>query len=158
MKYFILIVLLVANSFGYGHDIRMAIFEISKQDNGYILEVSMDRDDFEKSIFSTYPTYKKTKESQVKEQFIADYLQSNFQLHINSRCQEMSVKSIDYDDENIRIVLALTYKGKVKQVEVLNTCLIDYTPGHRNIFKANLNDRVRTFNLNEKRISTSFVY
>ena len=158
MKQLILILILCLAGPGFGHDIRMAIFEISQQEGRYVLEVSLDKADLKKSLLTTYPLLRKSDDLDHKEHSIKDYLLNNFQLRINDECQEMTVEKIEYDKEFVRISIALPYEGPIKDIVVFNTCLIDYNPGHMNIFKAKLNDKVRTFNLNGERISTSFSY
>lgn len=142
----------------YGHDIKMAIFEISRQKSGYILEVNLDKDDFEKSLLTTYPVLLQSDDPGLKEHSIREYFYNNFQLHINAQCQEMRVEKITYQEEYVKISIELPHKGTVKEINVFNTCLIDYNPGHMNIFKANLHNKVRTFKLSEERITTTFSY
>lgn len=153
-----LILIFGSSGYGYSHDIKMAIFEISRQYNGYIMEVSLDKADFERSLLTTYPVLQQSDDPDLRKHFIREYLYNNFQLHINAQCQEMRIEKITHQEEYVKLAIELPYIGTVKEINVFNTCLIDYNPGHMNIFKANLNDKVRTFNLNEDRITTSFSY
>ncbi|MTI38550.1 DUF6702 family protein [Fulvivirga lutimaris] len=154
----IILITFLVNISAYGHSARMAIFELSETDGHYTMSVALDIDDLLKSLITSYPEFEKANTEREYEEFINRYLQANFQLQINSQCQEMIVRSISNDDEYVRILIDLPFSGDAVSLNVFNTCLIDYNEGHLNIFKSSLHDRIRTFKLDKDRISTELSY
>jgi len=157
MRIFLTILLLQIATFGYGHDIRLAIFEISEGQsvNQLILNISFDKDDLELSLTMNYPQISQG----VKNDLIRKYVNENFQISLNSNSVELIINSIKYDDEFVRLTASITeFNESIKQIRVFNTCLIDYTEEHSNIIKSKLYDKVRSFRLTEDRISTVIDY
>ncbi|MEL6556689.1 MAG: DUF6702 family protein [Bacteroidota bacterium] len=142
---------------GYGHDIRLAIFELSQSENsnGLQLSISFDKEDLGNSIRHQYPS---TNGSDFNELIVA-YLNENFKLTINDQCLTLQIGSIEEENDFIRLKAAINEPVEsVSKIRVFNTCLIDYTEGHSNIFKCKLNGKHRSFRLTESRISTEFEY
>lgn len=159
MKFSLTALFLLFSYFGYGHDIRMAIFEIYKDNKSYILDISFDRMDLERSLITAYPELLTTADEEVREAYLKDYLESNFQLAFNSSCVVPNVEVIIYEEEYVRVHATLPIKRqKIETINVFNTCLLDYNEGHSNIIKVNLNDRVRTFRLSAERNMTIVDY
>jgi len=156
MKKLVFIVFIFIVQLGYGHDIRMAMFEISQNEQGYLLEMSFDKLDLEKSLITAYPSLS---ESNDREAAIIEYIKGNFQLSINDTCVDFEVEQITYEEEYVRVkaTLPVEYK-KIHIINVFNTCLIDYNEGHNNIIKSKLNGKTRTFRLSHKRTSTVIDY
>ena len=142
---------------GYGHDIRLAIFELSQSENsnGLKLSISFDKEDLENSIRHQYAS---TSGSDFNKLIVA-YLNENFRLTINDLCMTLQVGSIEEENDFIRLKAEINEPVEsVSKIRVFNTCLIDYTEGHSNIFKCKLNGKLRSFRLTESRISTEFEY
>lgn len=145
--------------FGYNHDIRMAIFEISKGNENYALDISFDKTDLERSLITAYPELLPMTDNKTRESHIKDYLESNFQLAINNKCVVPNIEAVTYEDEYVRIHATIPIKWqRVETINVFNTCLLDYNEGHSNIIKVSLNDRTRTFRLSAERITTIVDY
>ena len=159
MRYLLLILFVLFSCFGYGHDIRMAIFEISKDSKNYTLDISFDKKDLERSLITAYPKLLTAKDNMTRESYIKDYLESNFQLAINNNCVVPNIEAVTYEDEYVRIHATLPIKWQnVETINVFNTCLLDYNEGHSNIIKVRLNERTRTFRLSSERITTVVDY
>lgn len=159
MKRLLMILIgILASASLYGHSARMAIFEVSEAEGHYIISIAFDIEDLYKSVITTYPEFENPETKPENEDFIKNYIEANFQLQINDKCQEVKLTSITYDKEYVRIVADIPFAGVVSSVKVFNTCLIDYNEGHLNLFKVKLYDRVRTFKLDKERVSTAFSY
>ena len=154
-KIFILFLIPLVN-FAFGHDIRMAIFEISENTTGLTIDISLDRADFlaclEKEFLSEFS------EENMKE-LSWTYLRRKLKIEIDEI-------EIAYDNEELtmnRNIIHLSANLKfnnhsIKQVKLTNTCFVDIIEGHDNIMKLKLNDRLRSFRLNKKRTSTIASY
>ncbi|UII33454.1 hypothetical protein LVD17_06410 [Fulvivirga ulvae] len=159
MKYLLSILFVLFSCVGYGHDIRMAIFEISEDNKNYTLDISFDKKDLERSLITAYPELLTVKDNMTRESYIKDYLESNFQLAINNKCIAPNIEAVTYEDEYVRIHATLPIKWQsVETINVFNTCLLDYNEGHSNIIKVRLNKRTRTFRLSAERITTVVDY
>ena len=145
--------------FGYSHDLRMAVFEIYKEDNRYQVKVDFDKADLLQSVLTANQVRLDELTTADRNELIVSYINQNFQVAINGHCQEMSVTNITEDADFIHINLTL---GKVLRevlyVDVFNTCLIDYHAKHMNIVKALFHDKLRTFRLSSERLTTTIDY
>ncbi len=159
MRFLIIIVALAVGNIAYSHDLRMAIFEISQEDDGYKLNISLDKNNFLKSLLTNYPELAKNYSEELLEKYIASYMEGNLLLTFDDVCSEITINSVEYQKENIYIKAELEVsKDHVSRIEVLNTLMIDYNEGHLNIIKFRVNESVRTFKLSEERISTVVEY
>lgn len=151
-------ILFLSSYFGYGHDLRMAVFEINRVENGLSLSVNFDRDALLRSVLTANQEFETLTEPQLNE-LIVWYINHNLGLSINGNCVEIEFDSIHHDNENISLQgLMIGQYGNVEYIEVFNTCLIDYNKKHLNIMKSTLHNRVRTFRLSEDRIVTTIDY
>lgn len=140
----------------FSHDIRMAVFEIYAGSDGLEMRVSADRYNFIQTLKTEFPH---SFCADQMEQISMQYLESKLTIEIDGECSSFEITSIQYSDENIFIKGSLNLKlNEVRQVKMTNTCMIDLLPGHDNIMKLKLNDRIRSFRLNSKRISTVALY
>ncbi|MEP1035494.1 DUF6702 family protein [Ekhidna sp.] len=140
----------------YGHDIRMAIFEIYEGDCGLVMNVSADRYYFSQTLKNEFPSRFKDEHF---EQITWEYLQDKVAIEIDGNCTAFEINEIEYSEENIFIRGKLNLiLDDVKEVKMTNTCMIDFIDGHDNIMKLKLNDRTRSFRLNSKRTSTTASY
>lgn len=159
MKRSLIIVLLCVSHFGYAHDIKMAMFEISKSDAGYALDMSFDKLDLEKSLLTSFPEISGLTDNTLRAEYIKDYIESNLRMDFNGVCASPQISSIIYEEEYIRVYATIPLPlDSIHTIEVFNTCLIDYNKGHMNIIKVSLNDTVRTFRLSAERIRTTVEY
>jgi len=151
MKSLLTVTVLLFTNLVYGHDIRMAIFEISEGENGYALEISFDKEDLFKSLSIALGAGE-------TEELIKDYLEGNFQVVFNGKCITPKIEGIKYEEEYIRVACAIpSMLNKVETIDVYNTCLLD-NEGHMNIIKSKLYGRTRTFRMTNERTSTIIDY
>ncbi|MEO1049273.1 MAG: DUF6702 family protein [Bacteroidota bacterium] len=159
IRYSTILILFLASHIGYGHDIRMAVFEISKDDLGYRLEISLDRSDIMRCLS---PSSKHSSSKEDIEASIIGYIQQNFQLVINEdHCLEnLPNPSFSYTRDMVRISVQLPMErvNSIETIRVFNTCFIEHIEGHLNIVRANLNGRYRSFKLSSDRVSTVIDY
>lgn len=156
-KLILILVLSCSVLVGYSHDARLAVFEVSQDDGQYKLTINLDILDLQKSILTAYPELQGQNGEQYKG-YIEEYIRNNFQLIIDGECQEWATDSMKFDKNYMRLYCKLDYVGEAKEIEVFNTCLIDYNEKHTNIFKSTLHDKIRTFKLSAERISTRVTY
>ena len=156
MRRLLIIFLIPLINFGFGHDIRMAIFEISESSEGLTLKISIDKNDFyaslEKEFGSTFTANKLEELSWI-------YLSKKLDIEINEIKVFFDSGETTIDTYNIHMTTTLNPKiDQVTEIKMTNTCLIDSIEGHDNIMKLKLNNRVRSFRLNKKRTSTIASY
>lgn len=159
MKRILTIVFLLSLNFGFGHDLRMAIFEISEGENGLELSVSIDRDGFMTTL------QENCNESLIHHEFedaVWEYLDSHMKIYVNDKLGKLDVGSIELGDQNIFINGALNVPdeiiGEIREIRMTNSCLVETIEGHDNLMKLKINDRQRSFRLNKDRISTTATY
>ena len=157
MKALLTLLFLQITAVGYGHDIRLALFELSRTEisNNLQLSISFDKKDLENSIQHKYADAGKGDFNKL----VVEYLNENFKLTINDQRLTFSIESIKTEDDFIKLQATINESIEtVSKIRVFNTCLIDYTEGHSNIFKCKLNGKLRSFRLTESRVSTEFEY
>ena len=155
MRRLLIIFLIPLVNFGFGHDIRMAIFEISERNEGLTLKVSMDKDDFYASLEKEFSSLS----ADNIEELSWIYLTKNLDIEVNETRVLFKTGEITFDTYNIHLTTTLNPKiSRITKVKMTNTCLIDSIEGHDNIMKLKLNSRVRSFRLNKKRTSTIASY
>ena len=152
MKKLFTTLLLITIHFGYGHDIKMAIFEIYQGKSGLKITISVDKDDFLKALATEFPT---GLTSENLGELAFDYLASKIAIEINDECTSLALHEIEFDNLNTYLRGSLnTQVCKIEEVRMTNTCMIDLFEDHDNIMKLKLNDRTRSFRLNSRRTST----
>ncbi|GEM_PF-2165096 len=156
MKKIILIISLMIVNFGYGHDLRMAIFEISQANGYYVIDITFDKNNIRESLITSFGRV--SYQEEYLQQSIKDYLAGNFKIIINGECISPEIKGLTFDEEHLRIhaVLPVNFHH-ISTIEVFNTCLLE-NRGHMNIVKSNFNGQVRTFRLTKDRVSTIIDY
>ena len=135
------------------HDIKMARFRVEKQTSGYEISVAFDRVDILEAVYS-----QPVERVEVIEQIEA-YVKPRVTYRIDGRAIPYQFESIEYTKENI--ILTGTIKvpiGRVDEIEVENTCLIQEIDGHLNIMEFFMNDNKRYFRLHEGRTKTTVTY
>lgn len=159
MKVSVLILILVIGYDGYSHDIKMAVFEISRgeSDKGLAISISVDKEDFLKTLFISSGMRLSTKENLKKEAQL--YLESNLTIRVNGLCTSLIVTSVDYDNDNIQLEGVFEVSAHIiSEVQVENYCLLDVVDDQENIVHLNLNDRQRSFRSNKNRVRTVATY
>ena len=142
------------------HDIRLAIFELSESASGdYLsLNVSMDKEDLQRSISNLHPDFADASAT-TKENWIVAYLKENFKITAAQDCAEITNFDLSYEEDFVKIKARVKGLSKpIRQIQIQNTCLIDYTEGHSNIIKCKLHGKLRSFRLTEDRVSTVIEY
>ncbi len=156
MKKILSLFLILILSSGFSHDIRMAIFEISDSSEGLTMRVSLDRTDFLNTLKNEFPI-KFTSEN--INQLMWLYIRDRVHIEVNKNETAFQISEIEYGDNNIYLKGPLNLKiDDIKEVRLTNTCMVDVIKGHDNIMKLKLNDRTRSFRLNEKRTTTLAAY
>ncbi|MEO9872872.1 DUF6702 family protein [Ekhidna sp.] len=155
MKKIFSLLLVGISSISYSHDIRMAIFEITENDSGLQMNISVDRYYFYESLKNEFEDHA----TRDFENMAWEYLQSRVAIEVDGNCTAFEITEIEYGEENIYLKGSLNLQLEdIKEVKMTNTCMVDLVEGHDNIMKLKLNDRTRSFRLNSKRTSTIASY
>lgn len=156
MRKIIFITALLIVNFGYGHDLRMAIFEISQVEGRYVIDITFEKENIQKSLIASFGRVSYQEEH--FKQTIKDYLEGNFKIIINGECVTPEIQNLTFDEEHLRVNAALPVNFQhISTIEVFNTCLLEIS-GHMNIIKVKLNGQTRTFRLTKDRVSTVIDY
>lgn len=135
---------------GYGHDLKLAIFEISETDRGYEMFVSADRLFLLECIHSAYPS-----SNDSYENLLLDYLQCTVGVYINGEHAAFKLKEVEYGNDNIVLLVQLTTQLQhISEIQLQNSFMTERIDGHENIMKLRINDRMRSFRLNKSRTTT----
>lgn len=147
---------LLSMNFGFGHDLKMAIFEIYEGKTGLEISISIDREVFLQTLKAD------CSETMLQNEFedaAWEYLDSHMKIFVNDQFGSFHIEEIEYGRQNMIITGSLNVSVKeVREVRMTNTCLVDSIDGHDNIMKLNLGGRLRSFRLNEKRTATTAKY
>ncbi|MEP0984643.1 DUF6702 family protein [Ekhidna sp.] len=156
MRKLISILLLSSFYFGFGHDIKMAMFEIYEGKSGLEMTVTVDKEDFYSALSEEFPT--KIQEHEIRD-LAFEYLESRVSIKVNGACTSFSIHEIESGDLNIHLKGSLNLEvDNVQKVTISNTCMIDLFEDHDNIVKLRLNDRNRSFRMHRNRTSTEAIY
>ena len=150
------IALIILSYFGYGHDIKMAIFEIYEGNAGLEMKISIDKDDFLKTLAQEFPT---TFSNNKITDHAHTYFGSHVTITVNGKCTSFKIKEVRFSETNIHLTGTLNLQvDEVREVRVTNTCMVDLYKDHDNIIKLRLNEKNRSFRLNKDRTSTVATY
>lgn len=143
--------------FAFSHDVAIANFEISQDEDLLMLEVKIDKEDLE----NIYVEKDGEKIDLIKEnKFVQEYLDKHFYLVVDR--QKINFHLQDISKDNYFYSIKLTSENKIAQfinhIQLKNTCLIDTVDKHSNIVSFQLNDKYRTFRLHEGRIRVEVKY
>lgn len=148
--------LLLTLNLGFGHDIQMAIFEIYEGRDGLEMTVSIDKEDFLRTLATEFAS--EYSAARIGE-LAFEYLDSKMAVKVNGECTSFKISEIEYGNLNIHLKGSLNLNvEQVKEVSINNTCMIDLFEDHDNIIKLKLNNRSRSFRLNKDRTSTIALY
>lgn len=132
------------------HDIPLAIFNLTIEENSIHLAVLFDKVDLEKAVVykpSTSPF----------QQEIEIYLQENMHWVFNQKAVAFEVCSLEKNREHYQISIDFVdFNEKLTQVELSNTCLVNVIDNHSNILNVYYKEQQRGFRLHKLRIATSF--
>ena len=127
------------------HDISMAIFAISIEQNTIQLKVQIDRADIEKAL--NIPI------EQINTDRIAQYVADNTTWSLDNTPLGFTFISINKDEEHYLLETApLSIKTDAHNLKLQNTCLLEEIADQTNIiyFKQNKKE-LRGFNMNKDR-------
>lgn len=159
MKIWVFVLIFVIGYDGYGHDIRMAVFEISRsegeKDMG--IAITIDKEDFLRTLFISSGVRSSTNESLKKE--AQNYFESNLTIWINGTCTCFKITSAEVGKNNIRLNGVFeTTDAIIHEVQVENYSMFDVVEDQENIVHLNLNDRQRSFRMNREKIKIVATY
>ncbi len=157
MRKILLISLLFASAFGYGHDIKMAVFEVSRNEQGLQMTISVDKDNFLEILSIQYAVSRHELENLKK--WAWQYIDSHLLLTVNNTCTSFIIDTFEYGEQNIVITGKLDFvTDQIQEVQIENYCLVDVFTDHENIMKLKLNGSERSFRLNKDRTATMVEY
>jgi len=139
-----------------GHDFKLAIFEIYQEGTAIKLNITLDKEDFFKAVYedAAFQAAEKLIEGKA-----CGYFDENLTITIDKHCTNFSITSIQVDEMNIRFSGFLGKEsGSIKEINIINTCLVEDFSNHDNIMKLKINGKSRSFRLNQQRTSTTAIY
>lgn len=143
------------------HSFEMAYYDILESGKGYHLKISYDRDDIRKEITTKYPHILEMSEAtaaQELEHCLIDYVEKHVSFQFDNQEVKFIEWSFEYEQTLTQISIKLKTKSKkVKNITVINTCLIQ-NKKHNNIIRSYLYDRDRHFRLTKDRQKTTIAY
>ena len=155
----IVLVVIISLWFGgsFGHGLNVSTVELTEEEGQFILSFNLSKADLYTSVVTAYPELINQNLEVIKSRF-SDYIKSNFSVKINDDCQDIDISQIEESVAFIKITGNVSFTGKVELIDVYNHCLVDYNDEHQNIFRVNLNGKLRTFRLTAERLSTQIKY
>lgn len=130
------------------HDVPIAIYNLTIQENNLKMEIQLDKDDFEMAIITHY-------NKNISRALIEDYIHENAVWIFNGKQTSFDICTIHIDHEHYTLKGEFSsFNDILKKLEIYNTCLIHIVPDHSNIIYIHKNEKQRGFRLHKKRIKT----
>jgi len=140
----------------YAHDIPVADFIFAQKGTILQLKITLDKADFEKACNEGQ---EQCMEQEDKENLMKDYLRSHLTVKVNERWLPIQFQSIGMDKHHRTIKASFTpIKERIQSVYIHNTCLIEEIEGHSNVITAHINDKMRGFRMDKKRVFIEIGY
>ncbi len=132
------------------HDIAMAVFAVTLEENTLRLQVQLDRGDIEKAV--NLPT-----ENDNSTKVIQEYVMNHAIWIINNEPTEFNFITIRKDDEFYYLEAEpINFTTPFNTIDIHNTCLIEEVDKHSNVIYIKQKDKkVRGFRMNKKRVDIS---
>lgn len=137
-----------------GHDSKIALFDLFKENNSLELSMRLDLDDLAIAL-AISPDFEPCEYAPQ----ISDYILDRLKIKINDKAIDICISEQTKDEHylEIKASLGITEYG-IKQIDVWNTCLIDNIEDHSNIVHARIREKTRSFRMNKDRTSISIIY
>lgn len=118
------------------------------------MSVTADRFYLSECVRKTYPLSNESFQT-----LLQDYLGFTVEIDIDGECTSFEIREVTYGAENMLITVDLDQNAKeISEVKLTNSFMTELVEGHENIMKLNVNDRIRSFRLNEQRTKTIASY
>jgi len=131
------------------HDVPLSITTLQMEQQEMSVELKFDKEDLAEALKIEID---KNHSEQIKK-----YILRHTQFHVNEKQLELSIISIENDDEHFNVKALLSdFPANAKNMTIHNTCLVKEIDNHSNIIYLNYADQRRGFRLHKGRPSTSF--
>ena len=151
---FVISALWIMASQAEAHELLMARFNIVDADNGYRLDIRLDR---ENMLYTLQQECSLT--GTETSQRIIYYIYDHFFLNIDGQDTDYEIEQVQFE-ENFVILKGhlVRERSDFNQIEVHNTCMIDSIEKHTNIIGIKAKGRTRSFRLDKDRKMTVITY
>ena len=134
----------------FSHDIQVAFFKLSQEDNQLTMEIKFEKEDLESTFDENH--------IELNDKNIKTYLLKNLTLAINGNKQQLSFDEMLIKNKHIYLKSnILEIDEVVKSVDIQNTCLLNIA-NHSNIVEVRLNKSERDFLMDSDRTSIKLSY
>ncbi len=139
------------------HDIPVADFIFSQKGSTLQLDITLEKADFEQAY--THKGQEICTEQEDKENLMKDYLRSHLTVKVNGQWLPIQFQSIGGDKHHRTIKASFAPIEKaIQSIYIYNTCLIEEVVGHSNVITAHINDKMRGFRMDKKRVFIDVEY
>lgn len=147
---FIVLTIVISNSFVFAHDVAIAVFHISESNESIQIDIAFDIEDFCESIG--------IKAEEVNLEKMQNYLNDNTSFQFNTLVSSLEVLEIKIVRDHIKVrgVFEKVVES-VKTIKIRNNCLINVS-GHSNIIKVDLNDKSKDYRMHKERTEINLAY
>lgn len=133
-----------------GHDVPVAVFQITESKGMANLEITFDLEDFTQSLDIT------TNEVNLKN--MQKYLDKNTSFQFNTRVAKINVSEVKIARDHIKVKGDFGKVEKnIKTLKIENTCLNNIHQ-HSNVIQVDLNNKSRDFRMHKKRTVIDLEY
>ena len=132
------------------HDIAMAVFEVSLEENTLQLKIKVDRGDIDDALQIS------THQSQAT-QLIAEYISKNTIWIVNNTPTEFTFSSISKDEDFYFLeAVPISFTAPFTTLDIHNVCLVEEVAKHSNIIYIKQKGKeLRGFRMNKNRVQIS---
>ena len=132
------------------HDIAMAVFAVTLEENTIQLKVQLDKGDIETVLNID-------KEAASTKVRIAEYLTKHVIWVINNQPVEFTFTSIQKNEDHYLLeAIPIPFEAPFLTIDLHNTCLIEEVTKHSNVIYIKQKDKeMRGFRMNKKRTQIS---
>ncbi|MGL1887362.1 MAG: hypothetical protein OCD76_12685 [Reichenbachiella sp.] len=160
MKIILVLTVLLFSIPSNAHDLKTAFFQIYEIDEQCFIQVKLDRNDLEKALMAECNVHKVLDEAVIQSS-VMNYLDDRLSISMDGQSTNLNYYEVTMDEDYF--VVQGVFEGfnacvPIKKIAVRNTCLVDQVSGHNNIIQLTINDKKRSFRLNEDRVTTTIKY
>lgn len=145
----------------HAHDLKTAIFQIYAIEHTCFISIKIDRYDLEQALLKDC-TLSNLDSSHVQvDSLVINYLNDRLSIEFENQNAVLNYYELIFEDEYVTIngeFVGMIYYSDASLIVVKNTCLIDAIDGHENIIQLSLNNKKRSFRLNQDRQKTYIKY
>lgn len=132
------------------HDVAIALFHITENQDQISMEISFDIEDLSNSM--------NVKEADISLENLEEYFSENTSFLFNGNMNNFDLIELKTENDHLKVKGQFSRKmNDIRSLTITNTCLIEVAK-HSNIIQIDLNDTSRDFRMHKGRTKIELRY